>query len=190
MTRYTMNQIRKGLKVLEDGEPCVIVETDFRKPGKGQVFVHVKLRGIRSGRVVPRTLKNSDSLQAADLLDVQMKLLYREQDEWHFMNPDTHEQVIADAGAMGDAAGWVKGGEICVVSLWNGVPLLVDAPGFVELTVIEADPGVRGDTSSAGSKPVRLETGAVVRVPLFVMRGETIRVDTRSGDYVARVRAA
>ena len=154
------------------------------------MFVHVKLRGIRSGRVVPRALKNSDSLQAADLLDVQMKLLYREQDEWHFMNPDTHEQVIADAGAMSDAAGWVKGGETCMVSLWNSVPLLVDAPGFVELTVIEADPGVRGDTSSAGSKPVRLETGAVVRVPLFVMRGETIRVDTRSGDYVARVRAA
>lgn len=90
-------------------------------------------------------------------------------------NPDTHEQVIADAGAMGDAAGWVKGGEICMVSLWNGAPLLVDAPGFVELAVIQTDPDVRGDTSSCGSKPARLETGAVVRVPLFVMRGETIR---------------
>jgi len=104
------------------------------------------------------------------------------------MHPETHEQIAADPPAMEDASKWLKGNETCVVTLWNGAPLVIYPPNFVELTITETDPGVRGDTSGGGGKPAKLETGAVVRVPLFVGQGEAIRVDTRSGEYVSRVK--
>lgn len=187
MIHYTFNDARKGLKVLNaSGEPCEIVDADFRKPGKGQGTTTVKLRSIRSGRITEEVLKSSDTLPAADLVEIPMQLLYREDELWHFLDPATGDQVIADAGAMGDAVRWLKNETICEVSLWDGVPLRVQAPAFVELAVVDTDPGVRGDTSGGGGKPAQLETGAMVRVPLFVGRGETVRVDTRSGEYVGR----
>ena len=189
MAHYTFNQIRKSLKVLDNsGEPCEIVDTEYSKPGKGQPTKTVWLRAFRTRRVTMETLTRTDTLPAADLREIPMQLIYREADFWYFLDPETGDQPIADAAAMGDAVRWLKGGETCDVSLWSNTPLLVDAPAFVELIIIETDPGVRGDTSGGGGKPARLETGAVVRVPLFVGRGETIRVDTRSGEYVARVR--
>jgi elongation factor P len=104
------------------------------------------------------------------------------------MHPDTHEQLAADKTSMGDAAQWLKGNETCIVTLWNGSPLTVAPPTFVELDITETDPGVKGDTAGSGGKPAKLETGATVRVPLFVQQGEKIKVDTRSGEYVGRVK--
>lgn len=188
MATYNTNEFRSGLKILMDNDPCVIVENEFVKPGKGQAFNRVKIRNLKTGRVVDRTFKSGDSVEAADVVDRDMQYLYADGEFWHFMLPDTFEQLAADENAVHDAKPWLKEQDTCMVTLWNGVPLLVSPPNFVELEIIETDPGVRGDTAQGGVKPAKLETGAVVRVPLFVEQGEVIRVDTRTGAYVSRVK--
>jgi elongation factor P len=188
MASYGMNDVKNGMKILVDGYPCVIVDTDYIKPGKGQAFTRVKYRNIKTGRVVELTMKSTDSVEAADVVDTDMQYLYTDGEFWHFMQPESFEQHTADKNAMGDAAQWLKGEEMCVVTLFNGAPLAVAPPNFVELKIVETDPGVRGDTSGGGGKPAKLETGAVVRVPLFVAQDETIKVDTRTGEYVSRVK--
>ena len=171
MASYGMNDVKNGQKIIVDGYPCTIVDTEYVKPGKGQAFTRVKYRNLKTGRTVEMTMKSTDSVEAADVMD-----------------PDTHEQIAADKSAVADAAQWLKGNETCIVTLWNGAPLTVTPPIFVELEIVETDPGVRGDTSGGGGKPAKLETGAVVRVPLFVGQGEKIKVDTRSGEYMSRVK--
>jgi elongation factor P len=188
MASYGMNDVKNGMKIIVDGHPCSIVDTDYIKPGKGQAFTRVKYRNLKTGRVVEMTMKSTDSVEGADVVDTDMEYLYSDGEFFHFMQSDNHEQIAADKVAMGDAAQWLKGNEECIVTLWNGNPLTVSAPNFVELTIAETDPGVRGDTSGGGGKPAKLETGAVVRVPLFVNQGEVIKVDTRTGEYVGRVK--
>ncbi|HEB80253.1 MAG TPA: elongation factor P, partial [Chromatiales bacterium] len=140
------------------------------------------------GRVVDRTFKSGESVEAADVVEVQMQYLYGDGEFRYFMKPDTFEQYGADAAAVGDGAKWLKEQDLCTLTLWNDVPLSVIPPNFVVLRVTETDPGVRGDTSGGGGKPATLETGVVVRVPLFIDVGERIRVDTRTGEYVARAK--
>jgi elongation factor P len=188
MASYGMNDVKNGMKILVNGEPCVITETEYVKPGKGQAFTRIKYRFIKSGRVVELTMKATDNLEAADVVDTDMQFLYSDGEHWHFMQPENFEQVQADKAGVGDAAKYLKGEEDCVVTLWNGTPIAVQPPNFVELKITETDPGVRGDTSGGGGKPATLETGAVVRVPLFVSQDEIIKVDTRSGEYVSRVK--
>ena len=188
MASYGMNDVKNGMKIIVDGYPCTIVDTEYVKPGKGQAFTRVRYRNIKSGRVVELTMKATDSLEPADVVDTDMEYLYSDGEFWHFMHTETHEQVAADDKAMADAAKWLKGNETCVVTLWNGAPLIVAAPNFVELVITETDPGVKGDTAGTGGKPATLETGAVVRVPLFVQQGEKIKVDTRTGEYVSRIK--
>jgi elongation factor P len=188
MASYGMNDVKNGMKIIVDGAPCVIVDTDYIKPGKGQAFTRVKYRNIKTGRVVEMTMKSTDSVEAADVMDTDMQYLYNDGEFWHFMQPETFEQHTADKNVVGDAAQWIKGEETCVVTLWNGLPLAVTPPNFVELKIVETDPGVRGDTSGGGGKPAKLETGAVVRVPLFVGQEEIIKVDTRTGEYFSRVK--
>jgi elongation factor P len=188
MASYGMNDVKNGMKILINGDPAIIFDTEYVKPGKGQAFTRVKYRNLKSGRVVELTMKSTDSLEAADVVDTDMEYLYNDGEFWHFMHPDTHEQLAADKTSMGDAAQWLKGNETCIVTLWNGSPLTVAPPTFVELDITETDPGVKGDTAGSGGKPAKLETGATVRVPLFVQQGEKIKVDTRSGEYVGRVK--
>lgn len=188
MAYYSTSEFRSGLKIILDGDPCVIVENEFVKPGKGQAFNRVRIRNLKTGKTIDRTFKSGDSVEAADVVDTDMQYLYADGEFWHFMVPDTYEQYAADEKAVADARDWLQGEEICQVTLWNNVPLLVAAPNFVELEIVETDPGVRGDTASGGVKPAKLSTGAVVRVPLFVEQREIIRVDTRSGEYVSRVK--
>ena len=188
MASYGMNDVKNGMKILVNNEPAVISDTEYVKPGKGQAFTRLKYRFIKSGRMVDLTMKATDSLEAADVLDTDMQYLYADGEHWHFMNPESFEQVQADKAGVGEAAKWLKGEEDCVVTLWNGTPIAVQPPNFVELKIVETDPGVRGDTSGGGGKPATLETGAVVRVPLFVGQDEVIKVDTRSGEYVSRVK--
>ena len=188
MASYGMNDVKNGMKILVNNEPCIITDTEYVKPGKGQAFTRVKYRFIKSGRVVELTMKATDSLEAADVVDTDMQFLYADGEYWHFMNPESFEQVQADKSGVGDAAKYLKGEEACVVTLWNGSPIAVQPPNFVELKIVQTDPGVRGDTSGGGGKPATLETGAVVRVPLFVGQEEIIKVDTRSGEYVSRVK--
>lgn len=188
MTMYSTNQFKGGLKVMLDGDPCSIIESEFVKPGKGQAFNRVKLRNLKTGRVLERTFKSGESLPGADVAETDMQFLYQDGEMWHFMCPTTFEQHIVDEKAMADAKQWIKEQEICIITMYNGTPLSVAAPNFVNLKIVETDPGVRGDTAQGGSKPAKLETGAVVRVPLFVDQGETIKVDTRTGEYMSRVK--
>ncbi len=188
MASLGMNDVKNGQKILVNNDPCVITETEYVKPGKGQAFTRIKFRNIKSGRVVEMTMKATDSLEVADVVDTDMQFLYADGEYWHFMNPESFEQVQADKAGMGGAEKWLKGEEECLVTLWNGIPIAVTPPNFVELKIVETDPGVRGDTSGGGGKPAILETGAVVRVPLFVSQEEIIKVDTRSGEYFSRVK--
>lgn len=189
MASYNMNQVKTGLKVIESGEPNAIIACDFIKPGKGQAFTRVKMRNLLSGRVNEKTLKPGDLLAGADIVDSSMQYLYSDGEHWFFMNPDTYEQVEADATAVADAEQWIKEEDICSVTLWNGLPIQIKAPNFVIREIVETDPGLKGDTSGGGSKPAKLETGATVKVPLFIRNGEPIRVDTRTGEYVSRAKS-
>lgn len=188
MASYSTNQFKAGLKVLLDNDPCSILENEFVKPGKGQAFNRVKLRNLKTGRVIERTYKSGESLEGADVVDKEFQYLYSDGELWHFMDPETYEQVAAGKTAMEDVAPWLKGQETCLLTLWNGQPLAVAPPNFAILTITSTDPGVRGDTASGGAKPATLETGAVVKVPLFVENGEVIKIDTRTGEYVSRVK--
>jgi elongation factor P len=188
MASYSTSEFRSGLRIIIDSHPCIIVENEFVKPGKGQAFNRVRIRNLRTGKTVDKTFKSGESVEAADVMDTDMQYLYNDGEFWHFMVPDTFEQYAADEAAVGDAKDWLSDGDICLVTLWDNSPIVVQAPNFVELEITETDPGVKGDTASGGVKPATLSTGAVVRVPLFVDQGETIRVDTRSREYVARVK--
>jgi elongation factor P len=185
-TTYFMNDLRVGLKIMMDDAPCVVTVTDFVKPGKGQAFVRLKYKNLKTGRVNERTLKAAETVGGADVVDKEMQYLYADGEHWYFMDQASYEQLAADAAAMGDSMQWIKEEDLCVVTLWEGAPIVVTPPNFVVLEVVETDPGLRGDTSSGGSKPATFETGAVVRVPLFVQIGDRIRVDTRTGEYVSR----
>jgi elongation factor P len=185
-TTYFMNDLRVGLKIMMDNDPCVVTATDFVKPGKGQAFVRLKYRNLKSGRVNEKTLKAAETVGGADVVDKEMQYLYGDGQHWYFMDQSSYEQLAADSAAVGDSMQWLKEEDLCVVTLWEGAPIVVTPPNFVVLEIVETDPGVRGDTSSGGSKPAKLETGAVVRVPLFVQLGERIKIDTRTGEYVSR----
>jgi elongation factor P len=188
MATYSTNQFKAGLKIMLDGAPWTIVENEFVKPGKGQAFNRVRIRNLKTGRVIERTFKSGETVEGADVIDNEMQYLYNDGEAWHFMDPDSYEQLAAGAAAMENARPWLKGQETCIVTLWNGEPLSVAPPNFVILEIVETDPGVRGDTATGGTKPAKMETGAVVRVPLFIETGELIKIDTRTGEYVARAK--
>ncbi len=188
MATYSTNEFRSGLKVMLDADPYSIIENEFVKPGKGQAFNRVKMRNLKNGRVVDKTFKSGESIEAADVMETEMQYLYNDGEFWHFMDPDSFEQHAATATAVEDSKLWLKEQDNCTVTLWNDNPLSVSPPNFVELKITQTDPGLRGDTASGGSKPATLETGAVVKVPLFIEEGEVLKVDTRTGEYVSRVK--
>ena len=186
MASYSTNEFKSGLKIMIDNDPCSIIENEFVKPGKGQAFNRVKIRNLKTGRVIERTYKSGESVEAADVMDLKLQYLYNDGEFWHFMEPDSYEQYEATTDAVGEAGQWIKGEETCEVTLWNNSPIAVTAPNFVFLEVTDTDPGLKGDTASGGNKPATLETGAVVKVPLFMEIGEVLKIDTRTGEYVGR----
>ena len=188
MANYSTSEFRSGLKIMLDGAPCSILDIEFVQPGKGQAFNRVKMRNLKTGRVLEKTFKSGDSLEGADVIDTDMQYLYADGDFWYFMEPDTYEQHQATEAAVGDALPWLSEQDICVVTLYNGSPLSVIPPNHVELEIVETDPGLRGDTAQGGSKPAKLLTGAVVKVPLFLDQGDVIKVDTRTGEYQGRIK--
>jgi elongation factor P len=188
MTVFSTNEFKSGLKLMIDGDPCSIIENEFVKPGKGQAFNRVKFRNLKTGRVIERTFKSGDTAEGADVVETNMEYLYNDGEFFHFMVADTYEQYAASSAAVGDSVKWLKGQEKCIITLWNNDPIAVTPPNFVVLAVTDTEPGVRGDTSSGGNKPATLETGATVRVPLFVNIGDLIKVDTRTGEYLSRAK--
>lgn len=189
MASYSTNEFRSGLKVILEGDPCSIIENEFVKPGKGQAFNRVKFRNLMTGRVWERTFKSGENIEAADVIELDMEYLYTDGEFWHFMMTDgSYEQYAASKDVVGDTVNWLKAQEKYTVTLYNGAPISVVAPNFVELEVVETDPGLKGDTAQGGSKPAKLTTGAIVKVPLFITEGEVLKIDTRTGEYVGRVK--
>lgn len=188
MANYNTNEFKNGLKIMLDGAPCSMYDVEFVKPGKGQAFTRIKYKNLKTGRTGEKTFKSGESVEAADVVDREMQYLYNDGEFWHFMVEESFEQFAADENAVKDAVLWLKEQDICVVTLFNGAPLLVEPPNFVVLEITDTDPGLKGDTSGGGNKPATLQTGAVVKVPLFVQIGELIKVDTRSGEYVSRAK--
>ncbi|PCJ32633.1 MAG: elongation factor P [Gammaproteobacteria bacterium] len=188
MANVSTSEFKSGLKFMLDGDPCSIIENELVKPGKGQAFNRVKYRNLKTGRVNERTFKSGDSVESADVMEVELEYSYTDGEFWYFMDPVSFEQHAADATAIAGCKKWLKEQYSYTVTQWNESPLTVSAPNFVNLTVTDTDPGLKGDTSGGGGKPATLETGAVVRVPLFINIGELLRVDTRSGEYVERAK--
>jgi elongation factor P len=187
MASYSTNEFKPGLKVLLEGDPCAILDNEFVKPGKGQAFNRVKFRNLKNGRVWERTFKSGKSLEAADVMDFDMEYLYEDGEFWHFMKTDgSFEQIAAAKSAVEDVIDWLKEQDVYQVTLFNGAPIAVSAPNFVELEVAETDPGLKGDTATGATKPATLSTGAVVKVPLFINVGDVLKIDTRTGAYVSR----
>lgn len=186
MATYSTNQFKNGLKIILDNDPCSITENVMVKPGKGQAFNRVKMKNLKTGRVLERTFKSTETVEAADVDEMNVEYLYSDGEYWHFMEPTSFEQYAADAIAVGDAAKWIKGQEVCSMVLWNSSPISITPPNFVELVVAQTDPGLKGDTAQGATKPATLETGSEVKVPLFVDEGDILKIDTRTGEYVSR----
>lgn len=182
------NQLRQGVRVEIDDLPWIIVDAQFIKPGKGQAFTKIKIKNLIDGRVIERTFKSSESVIKADVVDKEMQYLYNDGELMHFMDPESFEQSALDAKQVGETRFWLKEQATYLVTLWKNRAIAVLSPPFVNLTITQCDPGIKGDTVSGATKPAILETGAEVKVPLFVNEGERIRVDTRNGQYVERAK--
>jgi len=186
MARDT-SQFRNGLKIELDGEPFSVVYFQHVKPGKGGAFVRTKLKNLKNGRVFDRRFRAGERIEEADVEDHKLQYLYRDGDQLIFMDSKTYEQTPFSAEQVGEARKFLTENLDVDVLFWRGKPLNVALPNFIEAVITECEPGEKGDTASNVTKPATLETGAVVQVPLFVKEGTTIRVDTRSGEYVERV---
>ena len=187
MATYRTNEFKSGLKILIDGNPCSIVSNESIKPGKGQAFNRVKLRNLLNNRVIEKTFKSGESVEAADVIEREMQFLYEDKDQLFFMDPESFEQIEMSQARIGEAKNWLKEQALCQITLWNNEAISLVLPNFVVLKVIGSDPGLKGDTVSGGSKPVTLETGGSIRVPLFIKEHDMIKIDTRKGEYVSRV---
>ncbi len=189
MATISTTEFRNGLKIMLDTDPCVILDNEFVKPGKGQAFNRVRLRNLLNNRVWEKTFKSGETFETADISETDMQYLYSDGEFWHFMKTDgSFEQVAADKKAVEDVLNCLKEEEKYIVMIWNDVPISVTPANFIEMEVTQTDPGLRGDTATGGTKPATLSSGANVRVPLFIEVGDWVRVDTRSGEYQNRVK--
>ncbi|MCD6152351.1 MAG: elongation factor P [Syntrophobacterales bacterium] len=185
---YNASDLRKNLKIQIDGDPYVITEFQFVKPGKGQSLYRCKLRNMINGNQFERTFRSVDTFQTADLQEKKMQYLYPEGNKYCFMDLETYEQVYLTEEQLGDAKNFLIDSLEVEILFFGDTPLGITLPNFVELTVTRADPWVKGDTAAGNSKPVTVETGYQLLAPPFVEEGEKIRIDTRTGDYVTRVK--
>lgn len=188
MPSYNTSDFRKGLKVEVDGEPYLMVECNFVKPGKGQALYKCRLRNLIKNTVLDRTYKSGDSIDAADIREAEMQYLYRDGDNFVFMDPETFDQPVLTAEQVGEDAKWLKDGLMCQIMFWNDKPIAFAPPAHLVYRVEYTEPGARGNTATNVTKPARLETGAEIQVPIFIDTGELIKVDTRTGTYIERVK--
>jgi len=188
MGQLTTNEIRGGAKVEIEGQPYNVISNEFVKPGKGQAFNRIKLKNLITGRVIERTFKSGEKLDEADIVEANMRLLYKEIDGAVFMDDTSFEQVTISNDHLGDVKKWLKEDLVYDIIFYKNAPIAVEPPTFLELIITDTLPGVRGDTASGRvMKPAVLETGAEIQVPIFVDQGEKIKVDTRTSEYVSRV---
>ncbi|HOO38571.1 MAG TPA: elongation factor P [Deltaproteobacteria bacterium] len=185
--QYSTAQFRKGLKIEMSGEPFVIVDFQHVKPGKGGAFVRTKIKSLISGNVLDKTFRSGEKVEKPDLEEKKMSFLYRDESGYCFMDSVTYDQMTLKEDQIGDAIDYLKENIEMDLLFHNGTPIGIDLPMFMELEIVETDPGIRGNTASGGSKPAKLETGITVQVPLFLNEGDIVKVDTRTGDYIERV---
>ena len=185
---YSTPDFRKGLKIEIENAPCVIVDFQHVKPGKGGAFVRTKLKNLVTGSVTDKTFRAGEKVGKPDINESTMQYLYNDGSDYHFMNTATFEQICLSAEQLSGGKDFLKENTQVTILEYNGKVIGVDLPIFVNLGVAETEPGVRGDTASGGSKPARLESGAVVNVPLFINEGDVLKIDTRTGEYVERVK--
>ena len=185
---YSTPDFRKGLKIEINGEPFSIVEFQHVKPGKGGAFVRTTLKSLITGNVIDKTFRSGEKVDKPDLEEKEMQYLYESDGEFHFMENSTYEQLFLTTEQLGDARNYLQENVTVTVLFHNGKPLGVDVPIFVELKVASTEPGFKGDTAAGGTKPAVLETGMTVQVPLFINEGDVLKIDTRVGRYVERVK--
>lgn len=181
------SQFRNGLKLELDGQPFVITYFQHVKPGKGGAFVRTKLKNLLNGRVVDRTFRSGEKCQEADIAEKQMQYLYHDGESLIFMDAETYDQNPIGNDVLGDAVDYLLENLQVEVLFWNGKPVNIQLPNYIEAKVTKSDPGIKGDTSSGANKPATIESGATLNVPLFIEEGDVIRVDTRTGEYSERV---
>jgi elongation factor P len=186
-TSYSTSEFKKGLKVLIDGEPYLMAETEFMKPGKGNAVYRTKLKNLLRGNVIDKTYRGGEKVEAADVTESSLMYLYNDSKEWHFMDEESYEQYAVDKELLGDVHKWLKDNTKVDVTFWNSRIISVVPPNHVELEITYCEPGARGNTATNVQKPATLETGAEINVPIFVNIGDIARVDTRTGEYVGRV---
>lgn len=186
--QVSTNEFKAGLKVDVEGQPYTIVTNEFVKPGKAQPFNRVKLKHLMTGRVIERTFKSGEKLDLADVEETNMRLLYKEANGGVFMDDNSFEQITIPLSVIGDVEQWLKDDQMYGILIYNGTPIAIEAPTFIEVKIVETSPGVRGDTASGRvMKPATVETGAKVQIPIFIDEGEIVKFDTRTGEYVSRV---
>jgi elongation factor P len=183
-----LSDIRKNLKILLDGQPYVVTEFQFVKPGKGQGFTRCKLRNMETGAVLEKTFRASDKLEAAEVEQRTLQYIYQDGENFVFMDPVSGEQLFVPGDKIVDEQKWLADGMNVEITLLKDAPIGIDLPAHVELEVTQSDPGMKGDTASGATKPATLSTGAVVNVPLFIEEGDWLRIDTRTGSYIERVK--
>jgi elongation factor P len=186
---YDTSDLRKGLKIMMDGAPFIVVEAQFVKPGKGQAFTRTRMKNLLTGGVIERNIRSGEKMDAADVEDRASTFLYKEGDDsFVFMDKQTYDQIGVPADTVGEDWQFMKENTDVSLTFYNGRVISVTLPNFVELRVTHSEPGVKGDTANNVTKPATLETGASIAVPLFVNEGDMIRIDTRDGVYLERVR--
>lgn len=183
---YDTSEIRKGLKIEMEGEVYAVVDFLHVKPGKGGAFIRTKLKSLSRGAVVEKTFRSGEKLGRPDLEEKKMQFLYSADQQYCFMDTETYEQTFLTSEQLGESRALLKENTVINILFHNNSPITVELPTFVELAIAETDPGEKGDTVSGGTKPAKLETGAVVQVPLFLSPGDVVKVDTRTGEYVER----
>ncbi|GAB4520866.1 MAG: elongation factor P [Haliangiales bacterium] len=185
---YDTSDIRKGLKVLMDGNPYTVVEFQFVKPGKGSAFTRTKFKNLLTGGVVEKNIRSGEKLEPANVEEREMQFLYGEGDDFVFMDSSTYEQVTVTREVLGDLHDLMLDSMDCAVLFFNDRVVDVSLPNFIIVDVVETEPGARGDTSGNVTKPAKIQTGAEIQVPLFINEGDTLKVDTRTRAYVERVK--
>jgi elongation factor P len=186
---YTAGELKKGIKLQIDKDPYVMIDFQFVKPGKGQALYRCKLKNMITGVILDRTYRSGDTFEAADLEQRKMQYLYRQENEFHFMDVQNYEQHMLTAEQVGDAKNYLIDNLEADILLFDGRPIGITLPNFVDLLIVKSEPWARGDSVAGDSKPVELETGYTIRVPPFVEEGIKITVDTRTGEYVTRVKS-
>jgi len=184
---YETSDFKKGLKLLVDGQPYVIVDFQHVKPGKGNQFSRTKLRALLTGQNLERTFKSGEKFEVPNVENVEMTFLYKDDNGYNFMNQSNYEQICMMEHEIGDAKNYLVENLVVVITIYNDKPVVVDVPKAVHLKVAQTEPGIKGDRVTGATKPATLETGLVVGVPLHINEGDTLRIDTESGEYVERV---